>query len=112
MPVMMFRTHVPARLSDNPCVRPFVFVLAACLLTADPAGFSGQAPRARVVVELFTSQGCSSCPSADELIRRLIQDQPIAGIEVIAVSEHVDYWNHLGWKDPFSSSRFTERQEV
>lgn len=62
------------------------------------------------VVELFTSEGCSSCPPADELLGRITQHVRKQGLRVFPLSFHVDYWNYLGWKDPFSSTAYTERQ--
>ncbi len=65
-----------------------------------------QADDHAVVVELFTSQGCSSCPAADELLEELADNQ-----EIIALALHVDYWDYIGWVDQFAQPKFTDRQK-
>lgn len=83
--------------------------LAAGAFTLITAPARADAP---VVVELFTSEGCSSCPPADALLARYAHISPVPGVDVIALGEHVDYWDGGGWRDLFSSHGFSQRQET
>src|SRR5215470_547185 len=87
-----------------------VTVVAGLPAVALAQDANATAAKPAVVAELFTSEGCSSCPPADALLAELDKRKTFAGVPVIVLSEHVDYWNHDGWHDPFSSELWTARQ--
>ncbi|WP_394835352.1 DUF1223 domain-containing protein [Pendulispora rubella] len=95
----------------------FVAVVAAVVAVgvgqsrADTPAPKATGPAVPVVVELFSSEGCSSCPPADAFIEQLERTQPVEGVSIIALGQHVDYWDDLGWPDPFGHPRFTARQK-
>lgn len=90
------------------CLIGFVsFVSTGPLSAQQPS--NGRVP---VLVELFTSEGCNSCPPADRILEMLSKEQPVDGVYIVALSEHVTYWDHQGWKDPFGAQRYTQRQNA
>lgn len=89
-------------------ILPFALLAQGGSASTSPAQ---KKPGGPVILELFTSQGCSSCPPADRLLSKLERNPRLAG-RAIPLSFHVDYWNYIGWTDPFSSPRWSERQRA
>lgn len=108
----MFANVSPMRHASSKSVR--IVALAAAILgllvaSRPTPAFAASPPQARpVVLELFTSQGCSSCPPADALLRELSRTRA----DVLALSFHVTYWDNLGWRDPYSLDIATRRQRA
>jgi hypothetical protein len=90
-------------------------LVAACAPSQVQAQAKPAQPAAKhssaVLVELFTSEGCSDCPQADQLLSQVNGRKSVDGQLIVGISEHVSYWNHLGWQDPFSSDLYTNRQK-
>ena len=88
------------------------FSIHPLLTAAQSTGPSADKSHPVAIVELFTSEGCSSCPPADALLRQIHLKQAASGQFIVGISEHVTYWDRLGWKDPYSSPLFTDRQST
>ena len=98
----------------------FSFLVSACAaqpvasrkLVGDESNNSSSTNKTPILVELFTAEGCSSCPPAEKILAKLQLEQPFEKVEVITLALHVDYWDGLGWRDKFASPLHTQRQSV
>ena len=87
-------------------IRPIICMLALALMILSGPAYAAESTTPHAVIELYTSQGCNSCPPADRVLYQINQEHT----DLLALSYHVDYWNYLGWTDPFSDSRYSDRQ--
>ncbi len=102
------RRALPVLVFFVPAVAMLLILRGAPRAEATPAARE----RVPVLVELFTSEGCSSCPPADKTLARLAHEQPVDGALVVPIAWHVDYWDYIGWADPFALKASTERQRA
>ncbi len=91
---------------------PFFLLISTLLATGEPKNPVENQFQGFALVELYTSQGCSSCPPADRVLQEVLQEAEKNQLPVYGLSLHVDYWNRLGWKDPYSQSIFSLRQRA
>jgi hypothetical protein len=87
-------------------IRPIICMLALAFMMLSGPAYAAESTTPHAVIELYTSQGCNSCPPADRVLYQINQEHT----DLLALSYHVDYWNYLGWTDPFSDSQYSDRQ--
>lgn len=102
--------HHGSILFGSLAIAAFAVCVPVAVLSQTHATAAPSTHPSAVLVELFTSEGCSSCPPADELLRQVSGRKTADGQLIVGLSEHVSYWNGLGWRDPFSSELYTGRQ--